>query len=79
MTQQPVVGTVTPELIAFAVQDFHYKTFAAHRLPAMHSTRVALADSCPIIQMEEPQIPCRGAGVVDRSSIEFMPRSSTTP
>ena len=61
MTEKPVkFGTVTPELVAFAVQDEHY-----HGLPerimalsdAFNEELHDLADAgCPVIQMEEPQI-----------------------
>jgi 5-methyltetrahydropteroyltriglutamate--homocysteine methyltransferase len=61
LTQKPVkFGTVTPELVAFAVQDGHYKTLP-DRIMAMsdafNQELHDLADAgCPIIQMEEPQI-----------------------
>jgi 5-methyltetrahydropteroyltriglutamate--homocysteine methyltransferase len=61
LTQKPVkFGTVTPELVAFAVQDEHYKSLP-DRIMAMsdafNEELHDLADAgCPIIQMEEPQI-----------------------
>src|SRR5579862_8357197 len=61
LTAKPVkFGTVTPELVAFAVQDGHY-TSLPDRIMAMSDAFNAelhdLADAgCPIIQMEEPQI-----------------------
>ena len=61
LTRKPVkFGTVTPELVAFAVQDGHYKSLP-DRIMAMSDAFNAelhdLADAgCPIIQMEEPQI-----------------------
>src|SRR3954468_130529 len=61
MTTRPVkFGTVTPELVAFAVQDEHYKNLP-DRIMAMsdafNQELHDLADAgCPIIQMEEPQI-----------------------
>src|SRR4051812_24310699 len=61
LTGKPVkFGTVTPELVAFAVQDGHYKSLP-DRIMAMSDAFNAelhdLADAgCPIIQMEEPQI-----------------------
>jgi 5-methyltetrahydropteroyltriglutamate--homocysteine methyltransferase len=61
LTQKPVkFGTVTPELVAFAVQDGHYKSLP-DRIMAMsdafNEELHDLADAgCPIIQMEEPQI-----------------------
>ena len=53
-------GTVTPELVAFAVQDEHYKDLP-DRIMAMsdafNQELHDLADAgCPVIQMEEPQI-----------------------
>src|SRR6188474_2047247 len=72
MTDKPLkFGTVTPELVAFAVQDFHYKD-VRERIwalsDAFNEELHALADAgCPVIQMEEPQIhllPARG--VVDK-------------
>src|SRR5678809_908707 len=61
LTPKPVkFGTVTPELVAFAVQDGHYKSLP-DRIMAMsdafNEELHDLADAgCPIIQMEEPQI-----------------------
>ena len=61
LTQKPVkFGTVTPELVAFAVQDGHYKSLP-DRIMAMsdafNEELHDLADAgCPIIQLEEPQI-----------------------
>jgi 5-methyltetrahydropteroyltriglutamate--homocysteine methyltransferase len=79
MTQKPVkFGTVTPELVAFAVQDGHYKTLP-DRIMAMsdafNEELHDLADAgCPIIQMEEPQIHLLAArGYVDKViNPEFM-------
>ncbi len=72
MTSKPVkFGTVTPELVAFAVQDFHYKD-VRERIWALSNAfneeLHALADAgCPVIQMEEPQIHLLAArGVVDK-------------
>ncbi|HUL83807.1 MAG TPA: hypothetical protein VL131_16785, partial [Gammaproteobacteria bacterium] len=72
MTTKPVkFGTVTPELVAFAVQDFHYKD-VRERIWALSNAfneeLHALADAgCPVIQMEEPQIHLLAArGVVDK-------------
>jgi 5-methyltetrahydropteroyltriglutamate--homocysteine methyltransferase len=71
-TSKPVkFGTVTPELVAFAVQDFHYKD-VRERIwalsDAFNEELHALADAgCPVIQMEEPQIHLLAArGVVDK-------------
>ncbi len=79
MTDKPVkFGTVTPELVAFAVQDFYYKD-VRERIWALSNAfneeLHALADAgCPVIQMEEPQIHLLAArGVVDKIiNPEFM-------
>ena len=79
LTQKPVkFGTVTPELVAFAVQDEHYKSLP-DRIMAMSDAFNAelhdLADAgCPVIQMEEPQIHLLAArGYVDSViNPEFM-------
>ncbi|MGH8635259.1 MAG: hypothetical protein ACRET7_14165 [Burkholderiales bacterium] len=61
LTRKPVkFGTITPELLAFAVGDQYYKS-VGDRIMALSdafNTEVhALADAgCPVIQMEEPQI-----------------------
>ena len=61
LTDKPVkFGTVTPELVAFAVQDEYYKSLP-ERIMAMsdafNQELHDLADAgCPVIQMEEPQI-----------------------
>src|SRR6266480_1408537 len=61
LTTKPVkFGTVTPELVAFAVQDQHYKTLP-DRIMAMsdafNEELHDLADAgCQVIQMEERQI-----------------------
>ena len=61
LTSKPVkFGTVTPELVAFAVQDEHYKDLPSRIMAmsdAFNQELHDLADAgCPIIQMEEPQI-----------------------
>lgn len=61
LTRKPVkFGTVTPELVAFAVQDQHYKDLPSRIMAisdAFNEELHDLADAgCPIIQMEEPQI-----------------------
>src|SRR5205085_11883189 len=68
----------TPELVAFAVQDQHYKS-PPDRIMAMsdafNEELHDLADArCPIIQMEEPQIHLLAArGYVDKViNPEFM-------
>jgi 5-methyltetrahydropteroyltriglutamate--homocysteine methyltransferase len=61
LTTKPVkFGTVTPELVAFAVQDEYYKSLP-ERIMAMsdafNQELHDLADAgCQVIQMEEPQI-----------------------
>jgi len=71
MTDKPVkFGTVTPELVAFAVQDFYYKDICERIWAisdAFNQELHALADAgCPVIQMEEPQIHLLAArGIVD--------------
>jgi 5-methyltetrahydropteroyltriglutamate--homocysteine methyltransferase len=72
MTHNPVkFGTVTPELVAFAVQDFYYKDIRERIWAisdAFNEELHRLADAgCPVIQMEEPQVHLLAArGVVDK-------------
>jgi 5-methyltetrahydropteroyltriglutamate--homocysteine methyltransferase len=61
LTTKPVkFGTVTPELVAFAVQDEHYKDLPSRIMAmsdAFNQELHDLADAgCQVIQMEEPQI-----------------------
>jgi 5-methyltetrahydropteroyltriglutamate--homocysteine methyltransferase len=79
MTHKPVkFGTVTPELVAFAVQDFYYKDIRERIWAisdAFNEELHELADAgCPVIQMEEPQVHLLAArGVVDEIiNPEFM-------
>ena len=71
LTTRPVkFGTVTPELVAFAVQDEHYKDLPSRIMAisdAFNEELHDLADAgCPVIQMEEPQIHLLAArGIVD--------------
>src|SRR3984893_5464364 len=71
LTTKPVkFGTVTPELVAFAVQDSHYKDITDRIMAlsdAFNEELHDLADAgCPVIQMEEPQIHLLAArGIVD--------------
>jgi 5-methyltetrahydropteroyltriglutamate--homocysteine methyltransferase len=63
-------GTVTPELVAFAVQDEHYPTLPDRIMAlsdAFNQELHDLADAgCPVIQLEEPQIHLLAArGYVD--------------
>src|SRR3989449_6210293 len=79
LTAKPVkFGTVTPELVAFAVQDEHY-TSLPDRIMAMsdafNQELHDLADAgCPVIQMEETQIHLLAArGIVEKIiNPEFM-------
>jgi 5-methyltetrahydropteroyltriglutamate--homocysteine methyltransferase len=79
LTHKPVkFGTVTPELVAFAVQDFYYKDIQERIWAisdAFNEELHELADAgCPVIQMEEPQVHLLAArGVVDdKINPEFM-------
>jgi len=61
LTHKPVkFGTVTPELVAFAVQDEHYKDLPSRIMAmsdAFNKELHDLADAgCQVIQLEEPQI-----------------------
>jgi 5-methyltetrahydropteroyltriglutamate--homocysteine methyltransferase len=61
LTTKPVkFGTVTPELVAFAVQDEHYKDIPERiwaLSEAFNEELHDLADAgCQVIQLEEPQI-----------------------
>ena len=72
LTKKPVkFGTVTPELVAFAVQDEHYRDVPSRIMAlsdAFNEELQDLADAgCPVIQMEEPQIHLLAArGIVDK-------------
>jgi len=79
LTTRPVkFGTVTPELVAFAVQDEYYKDLPSRIMAlsdAFNEELHDLADAgCPVIQMEEPQIHLLAArGIVDKViNPEFM-------
>jgi 5-methyltetrahydropteroyltriglutamate--homocysteine methyltransferase len=71
LTLRPVkFGTVTPELVAFAVQDSYYSDLPTRIMAisdALNEELHDLADAgCPVIQMEEPQIHLLAArGIVD--------------
>jgi 5-methyltetrahydropteroyltriglutamate--homocysteine methyltransferase len=71
-TVKPVkFGTITPELIAMAVRDLHYKDLRKAILAisdALNEELHELADAgCKVIQMEEPQIHLLAAkGLVDK-------------
>jgi 5-methyltetrahydropteroyltriglutamate--homocysteine methyltransferase len=79
LTGKPVkFGTVTPELVAFAVQDEHYKSIPDRIMAISDAFNAELHDladaGCPVIQMEEPQIHLLAArGYVDSViNPEFM-------
>src|SRR5688500_11804698 len=79
LTQKPVkCGTVTPELVAFAVQDEHYKTLPDRIMALSDAFNAELHDladaGCQVIQLEEPQIHLLAArGYVDKViNPEFM-------
>ncbi len=71
LTAKPVkFGTITPELIAMAVRDLHYKDLRKSIMAisdALNQELNELADAgCKVIQMEEPQIHLLAAkGLVD--------------
>src|SRR5512134_2520277 len=72
LTTRPVkFGTITPELIAMAVRDFHYKDLRKAIMAvsdALHEELVELVEAgCSVIQMEETQIHLLAAkGLVDK-------------
>ena len=79
LTAKPVkFGTITPELIAMAVRDQHYKDLRKGILAisdALNAELHELADAgCKVIQMEEPQIHLLAAkGLADKVlNPEFM-------
>jgi 5-methyltetrahydropteroyltriglutamate--homocysteine methyltransferase len=79
MTTKPLkFGTVTPELVAFAVQDEHYTDIPSRIMAisdAFNEELHDLADAgCQVIQLEEPQVHLLAArGVVDKViNPEFM-------
>ena len=79
MTRKPVkFGTITPELVAYLVQDHHYKDLR-ERIWAFsdvfNEELHTLADAgCPLIQMEEPQIHLMAIrGIVEGEiNVDFM-------
>src|SRR5213078_3502278 len=79
LTTKPVkFGTVTPELVAFAVQDEYYDDLPARIMALSNTFNEELHDladaGCQVIQMEEPQIHLLAArGYVDKViNPEFM-------
>ena len=78
-TKKPVkFGTITPELIAMAVRDLHYKDLRKAILAisdALNAELHELADAgCKVVQMEEPQIHLLAAKGLSDSVLnaEFM-------
>jgi 5-methyltetrahydropteroyltriglutamate--homocysteine methyltransferase len=80
LTTKPVkFGTVTPEIVGFAVQDEYYPDMPSRIMAisdALNEELHDLADAgCPVIQMEEPQIHMlagRARVVDDAINAEFM-------
>jgi 5-methyltetrahydropteroyltriglutamate--homocysteine methyltransferase len=72
LTTRPVkFGTITPELIAMAVRDFHYKDLRKAIMAisdVLHEELAELVDAgCSVVQMEETQIHLLAAkGLVDK-------------
>jgi 5-methyltetrahydropteroyltriglutamate--homocysteine methyltransferase len=79
LTEKPVkFGTITPELLAFTVEDHHYKDVRERIMAisdALNEELHSLADAgCPVIQIEEPQIhlaPVRGM-LDDVITLDFL-------
>jgi 5-methyltetrahydropteroyltriglutamate--homocysteine methyltransferase len=79
MTSKPVkFGTVAPELVAYAVQDEHYKDLPSRIMAlsdAFNKELHDLADAgCPVIQIEDPQLHLLTARPVPNKAItlDFM-------
>jgi 5-methyltetrahydropteroyltriglutamate--homocysteine methyltransferase len=79
LTSRPVkFGTVSPELVAYAVQDEYYKDLPARIMAisdAFNKELHDLADAgCPVIQIEDPQIHLLAARPVPNKDItlDFM-------
>src|SRR5499427_6775092 len=79
MTTRPVkFGTVAPELVAYAVQDEHYKDLPSRIMAlsdAFNKELHDLADSgCQVIQIEDPQLHLLAARPVPNKDItlDFM-------
>jgi 5-methyltetrahydropteroyltriglutamate--homocysteine methyltransferase len=79
LTSHPVkFGTVSPELVAYAVQDEHYKDLPSRIMAisdAFNKELHDLADAgCPVIQIEDPQIHLLAARPVPNKDItlDFM-------
>jgi 5-methyltetrahydropteroyltriglutamate--homocysteine methyltransferase len=79
LTTRPVkFGTITPELLAFTVEDRYYKDVRSRIMAisdALNAELHDLADAgCPVIQIEEPQIhlaPVRGL-LDDVITLDFL-------
>ena len=79
LTTRPVkFGTITPELLAFTVDDRYYKDVRSRIMAisdALNAELHDLADAgCPVIQIEEPQIhlaPVRGL-IDDVITLDFL-------
>ena len=61
LTPRPVkFGTITPELVAMAVRDFHYKDLRKAIMAVSEALNEELRElvdaGCQVVQMEEPQI-----------------------
>ena len=79
LTNRPVkFGTVAPELVAYAVQDEHYKDLPSRIMAisdAFNKELHDLADAgCPVIQIEDPQLHLLAARPVPNKDItlDFM-------
>jgi len=79
MTSRPLkFGTVAPELVAYAVQDEHYKDLPSRIMAlsdAFNQELHDLADAgCPVIQIEDPQLHLLAARPVPNKDItrDFM-------
>src|SRR5581483_11796404 len=79
LTSKPVkFGTVSPELVAYAVQDEHYKDLPSRIMAisdAFNKELHDLADAgCPVIQIEDPQLHLLAARPVPNKDItlDFM-------
>ena len=79
LTAAPVkFGTVAPELVAYAVQDEHYKDLPSRIMAlsdAFNKELHDLADAgCPVIQIEDPQLHLLAARPVPNKDItlDFM-------
>jgi len=79
LTTRPVkFGTVAPELVAYAVQDEHYKDLPTRIMAVSDAFNKELHDladaGCPVIQIEDPQLHLLAARPVPNKDItlDFM-------